>query len=127
MECEASCCVKMIMPARFRCSVGLRERYPGLMPRQRKALHRLLSGDSDRAIRFDQLVSLLRFLRFELRRRTGSHHIFVCDDFPEIINLQVGKDGMAKPYQVRQIRAIILKYRLHVSLLNEADDDDRAT
>jgi hypothetical protein len=30
----------------------------------------------------------------------------------EIINLQPRDGGMAKPYQVRQVRDIILKYRL---------------
>ena len=31
---------------------------------------------------------------------------------PEIVNLQPSRDGMAKPYQVKQVRGIILKYKL---------------
>ena len=41
----------------------------------------------------------------------GNHHLFIRDGVVEIIiNLQ-GRDGQAKPYQVRQVRQLILKYR----------------
>jgi hypothetical protein len=44
-------------------------------------------------------------------RIKGSHHIFTCDGIDEIINIQ--PDGAkAKAYQVKQIRGIMLKYRL---------------
>ena len=47
---------------------------------------------------------------FEERTR-GSHHIFRKQGVEEKINLQ--RDGnKAKVYQVRQVRAIILKYKL---------------
>ena len=54
---------------------------------------------------------LLLSLGFEERTR-GSHHMFSRSDIPELINLQ-GEGGDAKPYQVRQIRRIILRYGLH--------------
>jgi len=42
---------------------------------------------------------------------SGSHHIFRKDFIEEKINLQ--KDGKnAKPYQVQQVRKLILKYKL---------------
>jgi len=50
-------------------------------------------------------------LGFELRVN-GSHHIFSKDKIEEIINLQ-SKDGKAKPYQVKQVRELILKYKLN--------------
>jgi predicted RNA binding protein YcfA (HicA-like mRNA interferase family) len=56
------------------------------------------------------LVALLIKLGFENRIK-GSHHIFSKDDVEEIINLQP-KSGKAKPYQVKQVRSIILKYKL---------------
>ena len=37
---------------------------------------------------------------------------FYRKDIENIINLQPAKDGKAKPYQVKQVRDIILKYRL---------------
>ena len=80
------------------------------MATYRKLLERLLSGHSDANIRFDELCDLLIGLGFEMRVR-GSHHIFRKAGVEEKINLQRG-DGEAKPYQVRQVRAVILKYRL---------------
>jgi hypothetical protein len=38
--------------------------------------------------------------------------IFAPDDLVEIVNLQPLAGGLAKPYQVRQVRAIITKYKL---------------
>lgn len=65
---------------------------------------------SDAAIPFATLVSVLQSLQFELRVR-GSHHILTRDDIPEILNLQ-RRGSLAKPYQVRQVRRVILRYRL---------------
>ena len=46
-----------------------------------------------------------------VERVRGSHHIFRKDGVRERINLQ--RDGsQAKPYQVRQIRQVILRYGL---------------
>ena len=52
----------------------------------------------------------MRYLGFEERIR-GSHHLFVKEGIGEIINLQ-SRGGHAKPYQVRQVRQLILKYKL---------------
>ena len=75
-------------------------------------LERILSGKSDANIRFADLVKVLERLGFRLRIR-GSHHIFVRDAVDEILNLQP-RGGMAKPYQVKQVRNVILKYKLGV-------------
>lgn len=49
-------------------------------------------------------------LGFDKRVR-GSHHLFRKAGVEEMINLQ--RDGStAKPYQVKQVRAVIRKYRL---------------
>lgn len=45
--------------------------------------------------------------------KEGNHHIFTKGDVAEIINIQPLKDGEAKAYQVKQIRDIILRYKLH--------------
>ena len=46
-----------------------------------------------------------------IMRVRGSHHIFRKEGVTEKINLQ--KDGgKAKPYQVAQVRNVILKYKL---------------
>lgn len=53
---------------------------------------------------------LLRDLGFDERIR-GSHHIFMKEGVEEILNLQP-KGSKAKPYQVKQVRRVILKYQL---------------
>lgn len=81
-----------------------------LMSQPEKVLARILQGTSDANISFDELRNLLRRLGFEERIR-GSHHIFRKSGVEEKINLQ--RDGnKAKVYQVRQVRAVVLKYAL---------------
>lgn len=80
------------------------------MSKYDKLLSQILHGRSDANIAFDDLCQLLRRFGFEERVRS-SHHIFRKDDVDERINLQ--RDGSkAKVYQVRQVRAIILRYNL---------------
>jgi len=80
------------------------------MAKFEKLATKILQGRSDANIRFEELRSLLINLEFEERVR-GSHHIFRRPDVEERLNLQ--REGAnAKPYQVRQVRAILLKYQL---------------
>ncbi len=80
------------------------------MGKHEKLIFQILRGTSDANISFSDLVNLLRYFGFEIRIR-GSHHIFRKIGIDEKPNLQ--KDGnKAKPYQVKQIRNIILKYGL---------------
>ena len=82
-----------------------------------KVLERLLSGTADANIGFDDLCRLLQRLGFEMRTR-GSHHVFRRPGIEEKVNLQ--RDGNnAKPYQVRQVCSIVLKYHLELG-----EDDD---
>ena len=75
-----------------------------------KTLRRLLSGTSDATIRFDDLCSLLESLGFD-KRVKGSHHLFRRSGVEERINLP-RESSNAKPYQVKQVRAVLLKYQL---------------
>ena len=61
----------------------------------------VLSGEQDNGIRFDELCNLLRRMGFDKHIR-GSHHIYQRAGFAPI-NLQPAQ-GMAKSYQVRQVR-----------------------
>lgn len=83
------------------------------MSRSRALLRRILGGRSDANLRFDDLRGLLRELGFVERVR-GSHHMFRKGGVEERINLQ-RDDGHAKPYQVRQVRRVILKHALKVN------------
>ncbi len=75
-----------------------------------KLLERVLRGTSDANIGFGELCNLLRRLGFQERIK-GSHHIFFRSDVSEILNIQA-KGAQAKPYQVKQIRQVILRYGL---------------
>lgn len=81
------------------------------MSKWKKVRQRILSGEADANIRFEELTGYLKRLGFE-ERVQGSHHIYYRGDVEEILNLQPRSDGSAKPYQVRQVREIVLKYNL---------------
>lgn len=80
------------------------------MGEQDGLLLRILRGTSDANIPFDALCRLLQRLGFVERIR-GSHHIFTKDGVEEILNLQP-KGRQAKPYQIKQVRHVIVKYHL---------------
>lgn len=80
------------------------------MSRHERLLRVILHGRSDANIRFSDLRGLMKYLGFE-ERIHGSHHLFDKEGVVEIVNLQ-SRGGHAKPYQVRQIRQLILKYKL---------------
>ncbi len=80
------------------------------MGQQKKTLDQILRGGSDQNVAFNDLLNLLKSLGFEQRIK-GSHYVFSKQGVVEIINIQ-SSDNKAKSYQVKQIRAIILKYRL---------------
>ena len=75
-------------------------------------LEKVLTGLSDRNIRFSELRNLILSLAFDERIK-GDHHIFTKAGVVEIINLQPLKGGRAKAYQVKHLRSIILRYKLH--------------
>ena len=80
------------------------------MAKPDKLLLQVLRGTSDANVPFDGLRQLLRRLGFEERIR-GSHHIFAMAGVAEILNLQP-KGRNAKSYQVKQVRNVILKYKM---------------
>jgi predicted RNA binding protein YcfA (HicA-like mRNA interferase family) len=75
-----------------------------------KLLQKILSGQQDQNIQFSELLTLLASLGFSLRIK-GSHHIHFRQSVVEILNLQP-LGSKAKAYQVKQIRDIIIKYKL---------------
>ena len=82
------------------------------MPTVDKILFEVLSGTKDKNIRFSELQKLLETLGFQCRIK-GDHFIYFKNGVDEIINLQ--PDGnKAKAYKVRQVRNLILKYKLEV-------------
>ncbi len=73
-------------------------------------LLRILAGKSDANIAFSDIRNLLMWLSFQERIK-GDHHIFTKSGVEEILNLQP-QGSKAKPYQVKQVRNIIVKYKI---------------
>lgn len=80
------------------------------MGKHTRLREKILAGSADANVEFSALCQLLVRLGFNERVK-GGHHIFTREGVDEIINLQP-KGGKAKPYQVKQVRGILVKYRL---------------
>ena len=80
------------------------------MSKYENLLFKVLRGTSDASISFNDLCGWVKRFGFEERTR-GSHPVFRKEGIEEKINLQ-RDDDKAKPYQVRQVRALISKYKL---------------
>ena len=79
---------------------------------RRKLLQRLARG-ALRNVGFNDMVNLVDGFGFRLARVSGSHHVFVHPDAPELVNLQnVG--GEAKPYQIRQFLRLVERHDLRL-------------
>jgi len=81
------------------------------MSKAEKLAAKILSGRSDRNFLFADLCYILERAGFELRSGKGSHRIYYKEDVVEIINIQP-RDGKGKPYQVKQVRELLLKYKI---------------
>jgi hypothetical protein len=82
------------------------------MARLDKLLEYILMRRGDANVQFGALCQLLKRIGFEERIR-GDHHIFTMPEVEEILNLQP-KNGKGKPYQVNQVRNVILRYKLTI-------------
>ena len=90
------------------------------MSKYKKILLKILSGQSDKNIAFNDIFSLLSHLGFEYRTK-GSHVIFRKESLNMKINIQ--KEGAnTKPYQVKQIRNLILTNKLGKEIIGEDDE-----
>ena len=87
------------------------------MAKYSKLRQTVLAGGADGNVEFAAPCQLLVRLGFDERVK-GGHRIFTREDVAEIINLQpVG--SKAKVYQVKQVRGILVKYRLGNSDVDE--------
>ena len=77
-----------------------------------KLYEHILMRISDANVPFETFCGLLKRLGFHERIK-GGHHIFTKDGVEEILNLQP-KNGKGKPYQVKQVREVILKYHIRI-------------
>jgi hypothetical protein len=87
------------------------------MSKALKIIEKVLSGRSDQKIEFLDLCTGLKRLGCNERIK-GSQHIYWKNGVREIINLQP-KGSKAKSYQVKQVRNLVLDYKLTVIELYE--------
>lgn len=75
-----------------------------------KKLYRQIIEEGKSSLSFADLQFFLEKTGFSLRCK-GDHFIYTLNGISEIINIQ--PDGKsAKKYQIKQIRQIVLKYKL---------------
>jgi hypothetical protein len=82
------------------------------MGKLEKLFEHIMMRRSDANVPFESLCALLKRLGFSERIK-GDHHIYFKDGIEEILNLQPS-GGKGKPYQVKQVRDLILKYQLRI-------------
>lgn len=75
-----------------------------------KTLEKVLAGNADSNVRFDELCALMTAKGFRMRSE-GSHFIFTRAGVRERINLQ-REGSKAKPYQVRQVRKVLIAHKI---------------
>lgn len=76
---------------------------------KRRLLRKLVASPHN--TRFSEMCGLIEAFGFHLSRKSGSHHIFIHPEVPELLNLQE-LDGEAKPYQIRQFLRLVERYNL---------------
>lgn len=76
---------------------------------KQKLLAKVIAGKGN--VGFSDICKLAEAFGFRLDRISGSHHIFVHEGIPELINLQNVK-GKAKPYQIQQLLELVENYNL---------------
>ena len=79
------------------------------MTRRQKLIEKARNNPT--GVRFQEICLLAEHLGFTKRGGKGSHIVYEKEGVEEILTFQDRK-GMAKPYQVKQLLAVIEKYWL---------------
>jgi len=79
------------------------------MTRRQKLIEKATNNPA--GIHFKELCLLAEHMGFQKRGGKGSHIVYERDGVEEILTFQ-DHNGLVKPYQVKQLLAVIEKYRL---------------
>jgi predicted RNA binding protein YcfA (HicA-like mRNA interferase family) len=82
------------------------------MAKKAKPLEKILAGSKN--IRFDEFTALLEAFGFELKRISGSHHVFRHPDVPDVFSVQPDQNKQTKPYQIKKLLKMVEEYRLNL-------------
>ncbi len=83
------------------------------MVKKEKLLQKI--QNSQKNVRFSDFCKLLEYFGFRLSRIKGSHHLYQHPKIDEVMNVQSKKDGLAKPYQVKQLLKLVEQHHLTLS------------
>lgn len=88
------------------------------MSKYQKIRADILSGKADNNISEEDMLFFLKKIGAEYKRTRGSHSQYGIEDIKELVNIQP-KNGKIKPYQVKEIRNLVNRYKLG----EEVDED----
>lgn len=93
------------------------------MVKKLKLYQKLVNNQKN--VKFNDFVIIVEAFGFILDRIKGSHHTYkhsaVMDAF---LQLQPGKNGEAKPYQIKQFLTLVEEYNLRMDGESENSTDD---
>jgi hypothetical protein len=81
------------------------------MSKNQKRLNKVLAGSGN--VGFADVLKLAEAFGFSLVRTSGSLHILAHPRLPELLNLQK-RGSQAKPYQIRQLLALVEEHNLRL-------------
>jgi hypothetical protein len=81
------------------------------MSKVEKLATKILSGRSDKNLAFHDLCYVLERAGFQYALEKGVDRIYYKGGIVEIVTVQP-RNGKAKPYQVKQVRELLLKYKI---------------
>ena len=91
---------------------------------QKQKLYQKLIN-SQKNVKFKDFITVVEAFGFSLDRIKGSHHTYKHPDVTEaFLQLQPGKNGEAKPYQIKQFLSLVEEYNLRMDGENEDSTDD---
>ncbi len=92
------------------------------MVKKRKLYQRIVNNPKN--VKFNELIALVEAFGFVLDRIKGSHHTYKHPEISDaFLQLQPGKAGDAKPYQIKQFLRLVESYNLRMAADEEQSDD----
>lgn len=83
------------------------------MVKKRKLFQRIVNNPKN--IKFNDFITLVEAFGFVLDRVKGSHHTYKHPEVNEaFLQLQPGRNGDAKPYQIKQFLRLVEEYNLRM-------------
>jgi hypothetical protein len=82
-----------------------------------KLIEKILNPDATNNVTFEELCECAKQVGWQQKKRKGTSHVIYWHAiYPDLLDFQVGKNGKAKSYQVKQLRAFIASARLNNQL-----------